>query len=88
MNGAQTPTNGLSYISPPGTLTKTNEIEEETKEESAGNNDELFKHLSYLSQLSNDVSKHQQVEQAGPGEYKIKLFDASSASPASAKLRG
>ena len=41
------------------TMTKTTEIEEEMKEESAaGNNEELFKHLSYLSQLSNDVSKH------------------------------
>ena len=39
------------------------EIEEEMKSpldgsENNQNNEELFKHLSYLSQLNNDVSKH------------------------------
>ena len=44
---------------------------------------DLFTHLTYLSQLSNDVSKHQQIEQESPGDYKIKLLDSSSASPSS-----
>ena len=34
------------------------EIEEENKGSQAESDNELFKHLSYLSQLSNDVSKH------------------------------
>lgn len=83
----------LTYVRPPGSLNINSEIEEETKHnrllntELGGNNEELFKHLSYLSQLSQDVSKHQHVDQPGPGEYKIKLFDSSSASPASAFLQ-
>ena len=45
----------MTYVAPPESDTvKNSAIEEETKE-SAGTNDELFKHLSYLSQLSNDV---------------------------------
>ncbi len=67
--------------------TLNTEIEEENKGSQAeSEHNELFKHLSYLSQLSSDVSKHQHVEQPGPGEYKIKLFDATAASPASIKL--
>jgi len=82
----------LTYVRPPGAPNINSEIEE-TKHnrlistELGGNNEELFKHLSYLSQLSQDVSKHQHVDQPGPGEYKIKLFDSSSASPASAILK-
>ena len=51
--------NTMTYVAPPGSNSqiKNSEIEEENKE-SAGTNEELFKHLSYLSQLSNDVSKH------------------------------
>ena len=49
----------FTYVSPDPVNKHATEIEEETKEESAAeNNEELFKHLSYLSQLSNDVQKH------------------------------
>lgn len=37
--------------------------------------EELFKHLSYLSQLNNEVSLFQNVDVGGPGEYTIDLFD-------------
>ena len=83
----------FTYVAPPGQPGKNSEIEEESKDVDRllntenGSNDELFKHLSYLSQLNQDVSKHQQVDVPGPGEYKIKLFDSSSASPASAILQ-
>ena len=51
-------------------------------------NEELFKHLSYLSQIRNDADKDSTLQQeAGPGEYKIKLFDSSSASPSSAATK-
>lgn len=48
--------------------------------------EELFKHLSYLSQLNNEVKEMQHVDVGGPGEYSINVFDAdqSSASPSSA----
>ena len=52
----------MTYVSPPGSdPNQQSEIEEESKEQSANgsqNNEELFKHLSYLSQLNNDVQKH------------------------------
>ena len=52
----------FTYQAPPGSSAKNTEIEE-TKDprmtnSEASNNEELFKHLSYLSQLNNDVSKH------------------------------
>jgi hypothetical protein len=37
--------------------------------------EELFKHLSYLRQLNNEVSLFQNVDVGGPGEYTIDLFD-------------
>ncbi len=48
-----------TYVSPPGdsTASKNSQIEEENKSDH-NNNEELFKHLSYLSQLNNDVQKH------------------------------
>jgi hypothetical protein len=56
----------MGYVSPPGDKNTTGtEIEEDSKDElmqSTANNEELFKHLSYLSQLNNDVQKHQQIE--------------------------
>ena len=55
----------MTYIAPPTPERsgesdhKTTEITEETKDERGSeNNEELFKHLSYLSQLNNDVQKH------------------------------
>ena len=65
---------------------QTDSMNEETKQnlsQSGFEENDLFTHLTYLSQLSNDVQKHQQVDQEGPGEYKIKLIDSSAASPAS-----
>ena len=44
--------------------------------------------MSYLSQIRNDADKDSTLQQeAGPGEYKIKLFDSSSASPSSAATK-
>ena len=58
-------TGAMTYIAPPTPERsgesdhKTTEITEETKDERGSeNNEELFKHLSYLSQLNNDVQKH------------------------------
>lgn len=58
----------MAFVPAPGSNSEI--IEEENKQSQAeSNNEELFKHLSYLSQLNNDVKGHQQVEQPGPGEY-------------------
>ena len=56
----------MAYVAPPmeGGNNTGSQIEEESKnpldtaQDNMQNNEELFKHLSYLSQLNNDVSKH------------------------------
>lgn len=51
----------MAFVPAPGSNSEI--IEEENKQSQAeSNNEELFKHLSYLSQLNNDVKQHQQVE--------------------------
>ena len=57
--GAEQEDSEMRYIPPPSNGDQRDtEIEEEVKGSTAENNEELFKHLSYLSQLNNDVSKH------------------------------
>ena len=44
-------------------------------------NETMFKHLTYLSQVQKDLGPLQQVEPEGPGEYTLSMLDNTKVDP-------